>query len=82
MTKDGRSIQKAVEYLLPAARGEKVWPHRQIARMEVERLYAVLRVAAAKFGEKHYLELARTLPNVRWQEDRSNIVHAEPTLSR
>jgi hypothetical protein len=82
VTKDGRSIRKAIDFLVPAARGEETWKHQQIARMEIERMYAVLRLAAAKYGEKRYLQFARNLPDVHWQEDRSNILHADPFSSR
>ncbi len=63
-TRDGRSIRKALDFLLPYLAGEKEWGYRQITAIEgsVEELTALLRFAAAKYKDPRYLEAANRLP--------------------
>jgi hypothetical protein len=47
-TDDGRSIRKALDYLVPFALAGKKWPHQQIGGWPPEMLFPLLRQAALK----------------------------------
>ena len=57
-TKDGRSIQGALDYLVPFADGTKQWPYPQIAPFETDGLVVLLRQAAVVWKADRYLVLA------------------------
>ncbi len=61
-TKDGRSIRKAIDFLYPYANGEKKWATKQIIEFEPERLYAVVRLAAGKYGDDQFKKMMSSLP--------------------
>jgi hypothetical protein len=56
-TKDGRSIRKALDYLIPFAAGEKEWKHEQINKPRVADLAPLLRRAAVAYDEPRYERL-------------------------
>jgi len=58
---DGRSIRKALDYLLPFAKDPAQWKTRQIVKLRPESLVPMLRLAAAKYGEPKYADTAREL---------------------
>ena len=60
-TPDGRSIRKAIEWLIPFARGEQSWPAQNIDGMKVEELWPVVREAADRLHDAHLLEVSSTL---------------------
>jgi type 1 glutamine amidotransferase len=61
-TSDGRSIRKALDFLLPFASREKKWPYQQLGRFSEESLYPLLRKAADKCSDQKYQLLAAKLP--------------------
>jgi len=63
-TADGRSIQQALNYLLPFALGEKKWPHQQLGDWPPEMLYPLVRRAAVKYKDSGYQTLLAKIPNV------------------
>jgi hypothetical protein len=58
---DGRSIRKALDYLIPFAKDPAQWQTKQIVRMRPDRLASLLRLAAARYGDKKYAEAARDI---------------------
>lgn len=60
-TADGRSIRKALDYLLPYALGEKQWPYQQIEDMRPDELAAPLLQAAAVYKDPRYEAAAKKL---------------------
>jgi hypothetical protein len=56
-TKDGRSIRRALDYLIPYATGEKEWKHEQIEKAKFADLAPLLRRAAVAYGEPKYEKL-------------------------
>jgi hypothetical protein len=60
-TGDGRSIQKAVDFMLPYAIGEKKWTWTQLGSFHPGRMYYALCVAAAKFKDARYSNAATTV---------------------
>jgi len=57
-TSDGRSVRKALDYLLPFVMGEQKWPYEQIVEYKVEELSPLLVTAAVKYNARRYQELA------------------------
>lgn len=57
-TRDGRSVRKALDYLVPFASGERKWPEAQITPFRGGGLHALLRRAAVAWKAPTYRELA------------------------
>lgn len=57
-TADGRSLRKALDYLVPFATGERKWPDAQITPFRPGELQSLLRRAAVAWKEPKYRELA------------------------
>jgi hypothetical protein len=53
-TEDGRSLRKAIDWLLPYATGEKPWEYQQIAPKKEKEAAAVLRRAANAYNDVRY----------------------------
>jgi len=73
-TNDGRCIQDAIHYLLPAALGKEKWKKAQIVRMETERMYAVLRIAALKYHSTEYDQASRKISGLDVMANWANIL--------
>jgi hypothetical protein len=56
-TKDGRSIRKALDWMVPFAAGEKEWPYEQITQLKGASLAPLLRRAATAYKEERYEKL-------------------------
>jgi hypothetical protein len=61
-TKDGRSIRKALDWLIPYALGEKKWEHEQLNSVRGGMLASLLRRAAKAYQEPRYERLLEKLP--------------------
>jgi len=57
-TADGRNIRKALDYLVPFVTGEQKWPYQQIIEFKVAEISPVLVVAAVKYKDRRYQDLA------------------------
>ena len=56
--KDGASLHKALDYLVPYVSGDQKWPYKQIAEYKPGEFSPLLVVAALKFRDARYEELA------------------------
>ena len=64
-TSDGRSLQKAIDYLIPYASSDAKWPHQQIGGpFPKDALYPIIRIAAVKYPDARYRELAAKIPEI------------------
>lgn len=55
-TKDGRSLHKALDWLMPYALGQKKWEYQQIkAYTEADKMYFLLTEAAKRYNDGRYL---------------------------
>jgi len=70
-TSDGRSIHKALDYLIPFAFGEK-WPYQQLGVWPPQQLYPLIRRAAAKYSDPKIKAAIDKLP-VLDESDRSKL---------
>jgi len=61
-TGDGRSVRKAIDYLVPFAREPQKWKHEQIAKMEdaVTSLLQIIGIAAWRFNDQKLKDISRT----------------------
>lgn len=66
-TEDGRGLQKAIDYVLPALTGENPWPHKDIAPEDLDTLVLrpLLREAADVYHDARYSLAATRLNNTR-----------------
>ena len=60
-TADGRSLRKALDYLVPYAMGEKKWSYQQIEDMRPDELAGPLLEAAAVYKDPKYEAAAKKL---------------------
>lgn len=60
-TDDGRSIRRALDFLLPFATGEKKWKRQQITELKPQELIPLLLEAAIKFKDPGYEKTARQI---------------------
>lgn len=60
-TADGRSIRKALDFLLPVAAGEKTWEYQQLGNLDesIENLKINFILAAKATGETKYQNVAK-----------------------
>jgi hypothetical protein len=63
-TADGRSLRKALDYLLPFALGERKWPFQQLGEWPPQMLFPLLRQAATKYPDQGYQALLAKVPEV------------------
>ena len=62
-TDDGRSIRKALDYLVPFGIGEREFPYPQINGWSADIFYPLLRLAARKYPEGSYRTLLTKIPS-------------------
>ena len=75
-TKDGRSIRKALEFLIPVAFGERKWSYPQIETLQPQTLFPLMRRAALIYQDKQYQMLMAKVPP-QDAADRSRLIRAE-----
>jgi hypothetical protein len=64
-TADGRSIRRALDYLMPFAFGEQKWPYQQLGKWPPEMFFPLLRRAATRYKDQEYQALAAKLPSLK-----------------
>jgi hypothetical protein len=74
---DGRSIRKALDYLVPFALTEKNWPHQQLGGVSREALFPLIRKAALKFPDGPYQQMLLKLPSPE-PDRRSTLLQVQP----
>jgi len=72
-TRDGRSIRKALEFLLPFAFGEQKWPYQQLGEWPPQMLFPLIRRAAGHYTNPEYQVSLRKLPALD-KADRNNLL--------
>lgn len=60
-TADGKGIHKALDWLLPYLKNEREWTYQQIKKREFGATFNILKVAAKKYQNLKYAELAKQL---------------------
>jgi hypothetical protein len=72
-TEDGRSIHKALDWVVPFIRGDKEWTHKQINKFDSAEYYPLLLEASIKYGDRSYAELAWKLRGAEGASDRIHL---------
>ena len=67
-TTDGRSIRKALDFLIPFALGEKKWTYQQLGDWPPQMLFPLMRRAAAHYKDERFAKVPVASP-----DDRSNL---------
>ena len=76
-TKDGRSIRRALDFLVPVAIGERKWAYQEIGgAVKPETLFPLMRRAAAIYRDAAYQAVMAKVPAAE-ASDRSRLIHAE-----
>lgn len=60
-TADGRSIRRAIDWIVPYASGEKAWTYKQIKPRGFDLTVPLLEIAAAKYKRPEYSAIAANL---------------------
>ena len=63
-TRDGRSIRKALEFLVPTALGEAKWSYQELGGVKPESLFPLMRRAAVVYQDKAYQAMMLKVPEV------------------
>jgi hypothetical protein len=79
--KDGRSIKRAFDFLLPFAVTDKKWPYQQLGEWPPEMLFPLMRRAAVKYPDSSYKESIAKIPAIAAQ-DRSNLLLTAEKVGR
>jgi hypothetical protein len=74
-TTDGRSLRRALDFLLPFALGEKKWSYQQLGGWSPAGFFPLLRRAAPKISEPRYRDLASQYAPLN-PSDRTVLLHA------
>jgi hypothetical protein len=72
-TADGRSIRRALDYLIPFSLGEKKWPHQELGEWRPEMLFPLLRRAAGRYRDADYQKVMSRVPPLA-AADRNNLM--------
>jgi hypothetical protein len=70
---DGRSVKKALDYIIPFATGEKQTGYKQIVKFETRDIIPLLIKAGHAYGQASYLDLARKLAGEKFESMRENL---------
>src|SRR4030095_1557517 len=72
-TNDGRSIRKALNFLIPYALGEKKWDYQQLGEWPPQMLFSLMRRAGARYPDSQIASAVSKLPPVD-ATDRRNLL--------
>ena len=75
-TSDGRSIRKAIDWLVPFATGEQQWSHQQITQSSPKELAPLLRQAAIKYHDRKYEDVITKISGLA-SADRINLLYPQ-----
>jgi hypothetical protein len=61
---DGRSIRRALDYLLPFAVGDRAWSHQQLGEWPPQMLFPLIRRAALKYKDPNLQAALARIPQI------------------
>jgi len=79
-TTDGRSIRKALDFLIPFAVAGKKWSYQQLGEWPPQMLFPLMRRAAVKYNDPQFQALLAKVPSVD-AADRSNLIRSVMSVS-
>lgn len=69
-TADGRSLRRALDFLIPFALGERKWPYQQLGQWPPQLLFPLLRRAAQQYQDNLLTAVLAKLPKIEATERR------------
>ena len=72
-TEDGRSIKRALDWVLPVVTGDKKWEKQQIDEFDMSRFYEVLTQASVEFKDEKYAEIASDIGGENAKKEQVNL---------
>jgi len=72
---NGRSIRKALDYLLPYAQNPKAWKTKQISEFKITNLHQILLIAEKKYPDLKYANLRRKFFGSENEDDILNLFY-------
>ncbi len=76
-TEDGRSIRKALDWVLPVVTGDKKWEAKQIDDFKMAKFYEVLYQASVEFKDAHYADIASQIDGEDAVKEQVNLFFAK-----
>jgi hypothetical protein len=80
-SEDGRSIRRALDYLVPFALGEQKWSYQQLGEWPPQMLFPLLRKSATKYEDRKFANLLTKVPKVD-STDRIRLLTADSVSSQ
>ena len=80
-TTDGRSIRKALEFLIPIALGERKWAYQELGGLQPQMLFPLMRRGANVYHDKQYQALMAKIADVS-STDRSRLIYPGRTTDK
>ena len=74
-TADGRSVRKALDYLIPYALGDKPWPYPEMGTWDPKPIAPLLLQASAEFKNPGYRDAARRVAGPAAEADWVNLLY-------
>jgi hypothetical protein len=74
-TPDGRSIRKALMWIVPYAKGDKDWTWKELKKIDWASYYSLFVQAYTTYHDASCLDLAKKIGGDAMLEDRSNILY-------
>ncbi|HEX6730423.1 MAG TPA: alginate lyase family protein [Pyrinomonadaceae bacterium] len=78
-TQDGRSIRRALNFLVPFAFGEKKWPYQQLGDWPPQMLFSLIRRAVEKYDDTEMKTIVMKVPKLE-ASDRRNLTSGQVDL--
>ncbi len=75
---DGRSIRKALDWILEHAFGEGAWDYQNLTPIKPDSILPLLRRAAIAYEEPAYEKRLQELAGESWSADRTNLLYPAP----
>ena len=72
-TKEGKSIQKCLDWMMPFLKNEKKWDHEQIKNIGYAETVRILKIASRKYSNPSYDALAKAIDLKTYQSEMNQL---------
>ena len=81
-TSDGRSLRRAIDWMIPFTNGGKEWTYQQIDKPKTADMFIILRRAAHAYREPMYEDEAMKVTQAEPEKHRFNLVYPKPKFEK
>jgi Alginate lyase len=74
-TQDGKSLKKAVDWLVPYLKNERAWTYKQIKERDLGKSVGILMLAAKAYNNAEYDQLAKAIDAKTYQANVTQLTH-------